>query len=228
MLPPGETNIGSQRTRSLKTSEILDAIAPKESPDSVKIPVALELGPLAREVVGVDEDRNGRPAAIVELALRFYLRDVATPRFTRPFPQTLAAARKGDSDGVAELKLEIDNQVWGSFEQEAASQGVSAEQLAVHAVFYLTTDIECRAGDRTDPRKPGVRRNRFVERFLGVASQAAGWATIGSAPRLTRLACSALRPRWWRPWTELSVLSRVPAISTGERPTMWRRTSTSR
>jgi hypothetical protein len=142
MLPSGETNIGSQRARSLKTSEILEAIAPKESPDSVKIPVDLELGPLAREVVGLDEHGNGRPAAIVELALRYYLRDVATPRFTRPFPATLAAARKGDSNGVTALKLEIDNQVWTSFQQEAARQGVPAEELAVHAVFYLTTDIE--------------------------------------------------------------------------------------
>ena len=39
-------------------------------------------------------------------------------------------------------------------------------------------------------------------------------------PQFLQVDLSVRRPRWWRPWTELSVLPRASAISIGERPTM--------
>jgi hypothetical protein len=59
----------------------------------------------------------------------------------------------------------------------------------------------------------------------GLSTAEAGYAggpTTGAAPSCVRFACRVRLPRWWRPWTELSVLPSVSAISTGESPTMWR------
>ena len=50
----------------------------------------------------------------------------------------------------------------------------------------------------------------------------------GAASSSRSASCSAPRPRWCSPWTEPSVLPSRRAISPGESPAMWRRTSTSR
>ncbi len=50
----------------------------------------------------------------------------------------------------------------------------------------------------------------------------------GAAPRLLSSAVSARRPRWCSPCTDPSERPVCCAISVGDRPAMWRRTSTSR
>jgi hypothetical protein len=119
--------------------DILAAISPREREDSVPVPVSLDLGPLALEALGGAELSGEQASRRLDLVLRYYLRDVATKRETRPYPETLGATRPG---AASTLELSLDNRLWTAFEDESRRQGVPAADLAAHAIFYFAADAE--------------------------------------------------------------------------------------
>ena len=154
------------------------------------------------------------------MALRFYLGAESSVGLAWPYPDFLRGSES--SAEPVTVTLEVDDALWEAFEGEAERQGVSAGALAGHAAMFLAAELE--AGRVTQRILEDLAQ---AERGLGAASPPAGTRPEPRRAR-SRLACSERRPRWWRPCTELSVFSSAAAISVGERPTMWRRTSTSR
>ncbi len=71
-------------------------------------------------------------------AIRYYLadRDVARPAW--PYPGFL---RGSEAQEDVEIELEIDDELWRSFEAEAGRQDVSVQQLLEHAAFYFTAEL---------------------------------------------------------------------------------------
>src|SRR5262249_50814990 len=67
----------------------------------------------------------------------------------------------------------------------------------------------------------GHRARRGGGDRVTVAHAAAPRAIAGAESRLASSTCSARRPRWCRPWMELSVRPMQSAISPGVRPTTW-------
>lgn len=103
---------------------------------------AVALSRLAVEALAgngeVDLDRAG--ARLVG-AIRFYLaeRGSGSKQAAWPYPDFLRGSAVQEDVTVG---LEVDGALWGSFEAEAAAQGVSAQQLAEHAAFYLAAEID--------------------------------------------------------------------------------------
>lgn len=103
-------------------------------------PVTLWLSRPAIEALGggrgVDEDRA---ATRLKAAIRCYLRDKGTRRPAWPYPDFL---RGSETQEDLRLEIEVEVELWDSFESEAGSQSVSAQQLAEHAAFYLAAEVD--------------------------------------------------------------------------------------
>ncbi|MEX2106642.1 MAG: hypothetical protein WD810_07060 [Solirubrobacterales bacterium] len=50
--------------------------------------------------------------------------------------------RETEADGQVRLDLDVDGELWRSFEEEATQQEVSIDRLAEHAVLYLAAEID--------------------------------------------------------------------------------------
>ena len=72
-------------------------------------------------------------------AIRYYLTDKDSGRPEWAYPDFL---RTEDDSQKLELTLALDEDLWGSLEEEAERQGVSPELLAQHAVLYFVADRE--------------------------------------------------------------------------------------
>lgn len=101
--------------------------------------ITLHLGDFTLAALGY---RNGHgqeeliPARMVH-AIRYYLADKERGRPEWKFP----ALPPGDATAHGiKLELSIDDSLWRSLEDEAADQGVTPEQLAVHAALYYAAD----------------------------------------------------------------------------------------
>lgn len=105
--------------------------------DGEKRQVAVVLSRLALE--GLTGGGEVPAAAALDGALRCYLGDRDSERPAWPYPDFL---RGSETEGEAEVELEIDAGLWGEFEQEAERQGVSVEQLAEHAAFYFAAELD--------------------------------------------------------------------------------------
>jgi hypothetical protein len=75
----------------------------------------------------------------MESAVRCYLGDRDTGRPAWAYPAFL---RGSEIQADVRVDLEAPGELWREFEQEAARQGVTVEQLAEHAVFYFAAELD--------------------------------------------------------------------------------------
>jgi hypothetical protein len=104
--------------------------------------VTLALSQFAFEALPSSGIDAGAPARI-EAALRRYLGDKDASRPAWPYPGFL---RGSETQRDVSIELEVATDLWRTFGEEAAKQGVSVEQLAEHAAFYLAAEIEAGRG----------------------------------------------------------------------------------
>jgi len=89
--------------------------------------------------------RRGSAAAAVRTASLYYLADRESHRPAWRVP------RLGDADLGPTLKVRLDEDTWRAVTEEAERQGVSADELALHAVMYFLADVDSgRMGVRLD------------------------------------------------------------------------------
>jgi hypothetical protein len=103
--------------------------------------VTLGLSQLAFEALseGQQSGSEQRAELRVEAAIRFYLRDRAAAQPAWPYPAFLHGSEVSED---VELRLGIEQDLWQEFEIEAGRQGVSVQQLAEHAAFYLAAELD--------------------------------------------------------------------------------------
>jgi hypothetical protein len=104
--------------------------------------VTLALSQFAFEALPSSGIDAGAPARI-EAALRRYLEDKDASRPAWLYPGFL---RGSETQRDVSIELEVATDLWRTFGEEAARQGVSVEQLAEHAAFYLAAEIEAGRG----------------------------------------------------------------------------------
>jgi hypothetical protein len=104
--------------------------------------VTLALSQFAFEALPSSGIDAGAPARI-EAALRRYLEDKDASRPAWPYPGFLLGS---ETQRDVSIELEVATDLWRTFGEEAAKQGVSVEQLAEHAAFYLAAEIEAGRG----------------------------------------------------------------------------------
>lgn len=113
-------------------------MARDESAEKRRVTVALSQ--LAFEaLMGDDTDGAGRAPIRMESALRCYLGDKGTERPAWPYPGFL---RGSETQEDVRVELDVESELWRDFEKEAATQGVSAEQLAEHAAYYFAAEAD--------------------------------------------------------------------------------------
>lgn len=101
-------------------------------------PVSVTLSELALEALAGEKDRATVPSRL-ESAVRCYLRDRGTDSPAWPFPDFL---RGSEVQGDAMVELDVADDLWLEFGEEAASQGVTVDQLAEHAAFYFAAEVD--------------------------------------------------------------------------------------
>jgi hypothetical protein len=85
---------------------------------------------------------NGDEAAAplkMESALRCYLGDRDAARPAWPYPSFL---RGSETEEDVRVELEVPENLWADFEEEAIRQDVTIPQLAEHAAFYLAAELD--------------------------------------------------------------------------------------
>lgn len=94
-----------------------------------------ELAFEALTAAGPEVDASSR----MESAVRCYLEDRESGRPAWSYPSFLR-----DSETRAEVRVELDAppDLWRAFEEEAARQGVTVEQLSEHAAFYFAAELD--------------------------------------------------------------------------------------
>jgi|SRR6476620_4548401 len=100
--------------------------------------VSLTLSELAVEALtemGVEASGGAR----LEGALRYYLSDKGTERAAWPYPGFL---RGSEAQKQVRVESDVDAGLWREFGEEAAGQGVTVEQLAEHAAFYVAAEAD--------------------------------------------------------------------------------------
>jgi hypothetical protein len=108
--------------------------------NSVKAALTLGLSQPAFEALsGGGAAAPDRAAARMEAAIRCYLSDKGNGRLAWPYPGFL---RESKTHEDVQLELSLESELWDSFATEAQSQGVSEQQLAEHAAFYLAAEID--------------------------------------------------------------------------------------
>lgn len=106
--------------------------------DAEKRQVTVVFSDLAFETLIEGESKAQAPLR-VESALRCYLGDKSTGRAAWPYPGFL---RGSESQGDVEVELNLEGDLWSAFEEEAAAQSVSVDQLAEHAAFYFAAELD--------------------------------------------------------------------------------------
>jgi hypothetical protein len=105
-----------------------------------KHPVTVALSELAVEALAGDPgDAASAPSSGVENALRCYLGDKDAGRAAWPYPDFL---RGSESPADVEVAIDVDEDLWHSFEAEATSQGVPVNRLVEHAAFYFAAELD--------------------------------------------------------------------------------------
>lgn len=75
----------------------------------------------------------------MESAVRCYLGDRDSGRPAWSYPTFL---RGSETQGEVRVQLDLPSGLWRDFEEEAARQGVTVEQLAEHAAFYFAAELD--------------------------------------------------------------------------------------
>lgn len=100
--------------------------------------VSVTLSELALDALTGEQDRVTM-ASRLEVAVRCYLEDRGTDSAAWPFPGFL---RGSEIQGDAMVELDVADDLWLQFGEEAAGQGVSIDQLAEHAAFYFAAELD--------------------------------------------------------------------------------------
>jgi hypothetical protein len=101
--------------------------------------VRVDLSRLAFEaLMGAEADSVAGAPVRMGSALRCYLGDRDTERPAWPYPGFL---RGSEMQGDVRVEFDVKGDLWRVFEEEAAAQGVSVEQLAEHAAFYFAAEL---------------------------------------------------------------------------------------
>ncbi|MGN6257831.1 MAG: hypothetical protein ACTHN3_08805 [Solirubrobacterales bacterium] len=89
--------------------------------------------------MGHQAESTAQVTVKMESALRCYLRDKDAGRPAWPYPGFL---RGSEAQEDVQVEFDVDKDLWRSFEEEAARQGVSVEQLTEHASFYFRAELD--------------------------------------------------------------------------------------
>ncbi len=105
---------------------------------NVKRAVTVHLGRLASQAIGGKEKNgNGHASSGAAEAIRCYLDAKQRRALGWSYPSFLDRRR---SDEEVELRLDVDDELWKSLEEEAENQKISAEQMLEHAVLYFAAE----------------------------------------------------------------------------------------
>jgi len=113
----------------------------------LKRAVTVSLGRLASQAIGQEEKNgSGRASSGASQAIRCYLKDRESAGAGWPYPRFLDERHDGED---VELKLDIEEILWRSLEEEAERQHVSVPQMLEHAVLYFAAEVDAgRAAER--------------------------------------------------------------------------------
>lgn len=100
--------------------------------------VVVAISALAIEALTNDGGEAMAPQGM-ESALRCYVADRDSGRPAWPYPGFL---RGSETQGDVRVELEVSSDLWAGFEEEAARQDVTVDQLAEHAAFYFAAELE--------------------------------------------------------------------------------------
>jgi|GEM_PF-598069 len=108
--------------------------------------VTVSLSQLAFDsLIGAEAGSSVSAPVKMESALRIYLGDRDSNRPAWRYPQFLEGS---ETKADVQVDFVVEQALWRNFEEEAATQGVSVEQLAEHAAFYFAA--EASAGRLTE------------------------------------------------------------------------------
>jgi hypothetical protein len=88
---------------------------------------------------GLSGGDRASSAARLQSAVRCYLGDRGANQAAWPYPAFL---RGSEPQVDVRLELEIKDDLWHSFEAEAARQDVLTQQLLEHAAFYFVAELD--------------------------------------------------------------------------------------
>ena len=101
--------------------------------------MTVKLGDFASKTLAAEAMNGGEPrSASVERAIHCYLGDKGSAGPGWLFPAFL---RGREPVEAVELRLEIEEGLWASLEDEASSQDVSVRQMLDHAVLYFAAEV---------------------------------------------------------------------------------------
>jgi hypothetical protein len=104
-----------------------------------KLHVTAVISHLAFEALRGDETDPGQVTVRMESSLRFYLGEKSGQHSAAwPYPDFL---RGSETQKDVQVEFDVEEELWREFENEAAAQGVSVEQLAEHAAFYFAAEL---------------------------------------------------------------------------------------
>jgi hypothetical protein len=106
--------------------------------------VDVRLGTFAREALAREQRGRGvgdeAVSAAVVRAIRCYLESKGTGGPGWRYPSFRRGEQEGDSR--VGLHLSIDDGLWRALEEEAETQGVSAQQMLEHAAIYFAAEVD--------------------------------------------------------------------------------------
>jgi hypothetical protein len=106
----------------------------------VKRSLTVGLGAFAREALTAAEMNGTETPASVVRAIRIYLNDRGSTVPGWAYPGLMHEQRQPVK--TTKVEISVDEDLWRSLEEEATSQGVTAQQLVDHAVLYLAAEID--------------------------------------------------------------------------------------
>jgi hypothetical protein len=105
----------------------------------MKRSVTVRIGELAADALSGEHGRTSRYLRLqLVRAIRLYLHD----RGTRGGPGWSYPAFLPQEEGALELELNVDEDLWTAFEEEARRQGASASCLVEHAALYYAAELD--------------------------------------------------------------------------------------
>src|SRR5689334_10795871 len=106
----------------------------------MKRSITVRIGVFASSTLAGKPGNGALPAPEdVVRAIRFYLDDESRDVPGWAYPGFLHDRPRGDQ---LELELELEDSLWHSLREEAASQGVEVERLLEHATLYYAAELD--------------------------------------------------------------------------------------
>jgi hypothetical protein len=106
----------------------------------VKRSVTIGLGAFAREALTAVQMNGRETAKSVVRAIGVYLNDRGSTAPGWAYPTLMREGHRPVK--TTKVEISVDDDLWRLLEEEAASQGVTSQQLVDHAVLYLAAEID--------------------------------------------------------------------------------------